>query len=204
MEILLHLSAGQGPDECKWVVARLAELFCREAQATGLEAAPVEPIIGLPASVLLRVAGQGGEGFVRPWQGSIRWIGASPFRPAHKRRNWFVALRRLPDAADIPDLYDRDISYQTLRASGPGGQHVNKTDSAVRAVHGPTGLTSFSQDQRSQFANKKIARMKLAFLLEERRARGEDEGRRALWAGNHDLERGNAVLTFEGPAFRRR
>ena len=77
-----------------------------------------------------------------------------------------------PQTEHIRKLRDEDIAYQAMRASGPGGQHVNKTDSAVRPTHLPTGLTAFSQEQRSQFANRKIARLKLAMLFEEQRERG--------------------------------
>jgi peptide chain release factor len=105
---------------------------------------------------------------------------------------------------DTPDLQERDIVYQTMRASGPGGQHVNKTDSAVRATHVPSGLTTVSQDQRSQHANKKVARLKLSLMLRERRAREVASGKSVLWAQNHQLERGNAVRTYEGAAFRQK
>jgi peptide chain release factor len=111
-------------------------------------------------------------------------------------------VTRLSDAADSPDLREEDIVYQTMRASGPGGQHVNKTDSAVRAIHLPTGLTTTAQDQRSQFANRKLARMKLELLLEERRRQAEAGDRRDPWDRNHDLERGNAVRSYEGVKFR--
>jgi peptide chain release factor len=67
----------------------------------------------------------------------------------------------------------------------------------------PTGLTTLSQDQRSQFANKKIARLKLAMLLDERRRADEAGGKRARWDQSRELERGNAVRTYEGERFRR-
>jgi peptide chain release factor len=203
-EILLHLSSGQGPQECEWVVAELAHALCREGAAAGLACELVEPIAGPVASALLRVSGAEAEGFAAACIGTIRWVGASPFRPLHKRRNWFVGVRRVRADAETPDLRDEDIRYQTLRASGPGGQHVNKTDSAVRATHLPTGFATLSQDQRSQFANKKIARLKLAMLLDDRRRADEAGGKRALWDQNRELERGNAVRTYEGERFRRR
>jgi peptide chain release factor len=203
-EIILHLSSGQGPKECQWVVAKLAHALCREGIAAGLACAPVEPIAGPVASALLRVSGAQAEAFLATCIGTIRWVGASPFRPLHKRRNWFVGVQRVWADAETPDLRDEDIRYQTLRASGPGGQHVNKTDSAVRAIHLPTGITTLSQDQRSQFANKKIARLKLAMLLDDRRRADEAGGKRALWDQNRELERGNAVRTYVGERFRRR
>jgi peptide chain release factor len=201
-ETILHLSAGKGPEECRWVVAELAIAFAREAAADGLSCEPVEPIAGPSASILLRVSGEGGDAFARVRTGTIRWIGTSPFRPTHKRKNWFVGVKPAPAAEDITDFREEDIRYQTLRASGPGGQHVNTTDSAVRATHVPTGLVTVSQDQRSQFANKKIARLKLAMLFDEQRRQGAAGSKRALWDRNRELERGNEVRTYEGQTFR--
>ena len=100
----------------------------------------------------------------------------------------------------MPELRDKDIAYQAMRASGPGGQHVDRTDSAVRATHLPTGLTAFSQEQRSQFANRKIARLKLAMLFEQR-AQDATSGRKDMWAQNRELERGNEVRTYRGEKF---
>ncbi len=200
-EIILHLSAGQGPAECEWVVSELTRLWGREAMAAGLVCTPVEPIDGPAASVLLRLSGADADAFAAARTGTIRWIGTSPFRPLHKRRNWFVGVKRAPLPDEVPDFREADIRYQTLRASGPGGQHVNKTDSAVRATHLPTGLSTLSQDQRSQFANKKIARLKLAMLFDEQRRASEAGGKRALWDQNRELERGNAVRTYEGTRF---
>ncbi|BAK66124.1 putative peptide chain release factor [Sphingobium sp. SYK-6] len=203
-EIILHLFSGQGPRECEWVVAQLVHALSREGVAGGLVCEPVEPVEGPAATALLRVSGDGAEAFAATCIGTIRWIGTSPFRPLHKRRNWFVGVRPFRIDAQSPDLRDEDIRYQTFRASGPGGQHVNKTDSAVRATHLPSGLVATSQDQRSQLANKKIARLKLTMALEERRGAGEAEGKRALWDHSRELERGNAIRTYEGERFRRR
>jgi peptide chain release factor len=186
------------------VVAQLALAFCREGSALGLDCEVLEPVSGPAPSLLLAVRGVASEAFAQARTGTIRWIGTSPFRPTHKRRNWFVGVDRLPDAEDGPDLRERDIRYQAMRASGPGGQHVNKTDSAVRATHLPTGLTATAQDQRSQFANRKLARMKLAMLIDERRQQAKAGDRRDRWDRNHDLERGNAVRSYEGAQFRLR
>ena len=204
MSAVLHLSAGQGPEECRWVVWRLTRAFAAEAAADGLSCVPVEPVDGPVASALLRIEGERAEAFARARTGTIRWIGTSLFRPMHKRRNWFVAVSEIAEGEDMPDLREADIRYQSYRASGPGGQHVNTTDSAVRATHVPSGLTTTSQDQRSQFANKKVARLKLALLLDERRREVEAGGKRALWDRHQALERGNAVRSYEGERFRLR
>jgi len=151
-----------------------------------------------------RISGAEAEAFIADCIGTIRWVGTSSFRPVHKRRNWFVGVQRISTGRETPDLRETDVRYQTLRASGLGGQHFNKTDSAVRATHMPTGLVSRSQDQRAQFADKKIARLKLVMLLDNRRRANEAGGKRELWDQSRELERGNAVRTYEGEGFRRR
>lgn len=200
-EIIIHLSSGQGPEECRWVVGQLARLFFREAATAGLGAELLEPALGNPASLLLRIIGEGAEQFARQREGTILWVGASPFRPHHKRRNWFVGAALVPPIDEIAELRSEDIVYQAMRASGPGGQHVNKTDSAVRATHLPTGLTTTAQDQRSQHANRKLARMKLALMLIERRDDGARNARKEEWGRNRQLERGNPVRTYLGLGF---
>jgi len=201
-EILLHISAGQGPRECEWVVARLVEAFAREAAGDGLVCAPIEPIGVTAASAIVRVAGTDAEGFAVARCGTIRWIGSSLFRPLHRRRNWFVSVSRLPEPDAAAALREHDIRFETLRASGPGGQHVNKTESAVRATHLPTGLTTVSQEQRSQHANKRVARLKLWLLLDVRRSEGVADEKQARWEQHHALERGNAVRTYHGVGFK--
>lgn len=200
-EVILHITSGKGPEECRWVVAQLARAFAREARDAGLVCEVIDGTEDLPASVLLRIAGESAPAFAAARVGTNQWIGTSPQRPAHKRRNWFVgvALAPLPDA--IPDLGEHDIAYQAMRASGPGGQHVNKTDSAVRATHLPTGLVATAQEQRSQHANRKLARLKLAIMLEEQRGQALGDVRRSQWQAYQELERGNAVRVYEGSKF---
>lgn len=200
-EVVLHLSAGTGPEECRWVVGQLARVFEREGARAGIRCEAVEAVEGNPASLLLGVTGEGAEAFARARTGTILWIGASPFRPLHRRRNWFVGVSRVPPPEEFEDLRDEDITYQAMRASGPGGQHVNKTDSAIRAIHRPTGLATVVQSQRSQHANRKLARLKLTVMLAERAQDDARAGRQAEWLRNRNLERGNAVRTYRGPKF---
>ncbi|MGB3470333.1 MAG: peptide chain release factor H [Erythrobacter sp.] len=203
-EAILHLTSGKGPAECRWVVARLAEAYADEAARIGVTCEVLDAQDELPASLLMRVSGDGALAFVRERTGTILWIGESPFRPRHKRRNWFVGVSLAPTPDDVPDLRDSDIDFQAMRASGPGGQHVNKTDSAVRATHRPTGLVATAQEQRSQHANRKLAKLKLAMLLEDRRSGASDDVRHEQWSVHQQLERGNPVRTYTGPKFKRR
>ena len=203
-EAILHLTSGKGPAECRWVVARLAEAFADEAARIGVTCEVLDAQDELPASLLMRVSGDGALAFVRERTGTILWIGESPFRPRHKRRNWFVGVALAPMPEDVPDLRDSDIDFQAMRASGPGGQHVNKTDSAVRATHRPTGLVATAQEQRSQHANRKLAKLKLAMLLDERRSGASDDVRHEQWSVHQQLERGNPVRIYTGPKFKLR
>ena len=203
-EAILHLTSGKGPAECRWVVAQLAKAFADEAAMIGVTCEVLDAQEELPASLLMRVSGDGALAFVRERTGTILWIGESPFRPRHKRRNWFVGVALAPIPEDVPDLRDSDIDFQAMRASGPGGQHVNKTDSAVRATHRPTGLVATAQEQRSQHANRKLAKLKLAMLLEERRSGASDDVRHEQWSVHQQLERGNPVRIYTGPKFKLR
>jgi peptide chain release factor len=200
-EVVLHLTSGQGPRECRWVVAQLAAAYAREAQAHGVVCEVLERFEDDPASLLLRVSGEAAEAFIAGRTGTVLWIGDSPFRPGHHRRNWFVGVALAPEPESVPDLKAEDIDYQTLRASGPGGQHVNKTDSAVRATHRPSGLVATAQEQRSQHANRKLARLKLAMMLEDQRGASRDKARRSQWSLHQQLERGNPVRTYTGVRF---
>ena len=203
-EVFLNISAGGGPKECQWVVVKLAHAYCKEAKAAGLTADILwdESAQTLAASLLLKIKGAAGEQFCRPRIGTVRWVWQSPFRKNHKRKNWYVGVTKASDIADIPSLNEGDIKYQTMKASGPGGQHVNKTESAVRATHLPTGLTVVASEQRSQFANKKLTRIKLALLLEAQKEAATNQAKDKLWASHKSLERGNEVRVYQGTKFK--
>ena len=200
----LQLSAGRCPDECAWVVGQLAPRLTAELQARGLA---VEEINRTPGqhpgtarSVLLRVSGPEVQTQVADWLGTIQWIGASPYRPHHKRKNWFVSVDYFSEPADYT-WNEHELRIDTLRASGPGGQHVNRTESAVRVTHLPTGISTLAQEERSQHMNKRLALARLDALL----AQKEDEKRRVAedkrWRQHTRLERGNAVKVYRGEDF---
>lgn len=203
----LLVSAGQGPAECQWVVAQLVSVVRAEAQAAGLEARLLETVPGdhnQLRSALISLSGAGTGSFAHHMAGTVQWIGQSPFRPKHKRRNWYAGIFVLAAPEESPHLRESDVSFQTMKASGPGGQHVNTTDSAVRAVHAPTGLTVIAREERSQHANKRLALVKLAAGLEQTQNTKNASVDKSRWQHHYNVERGNPALIYEGPGFKPR
>lgn len=183
--IRLLITSGRGPAECRIAVAKALEAMRREAEGAELAldvAAGPNPDGCGPSSAVAIVRGANAHAFATRWIGSVQWIAPSPVRPQHKRKNWFIGVVALPDVPAAPGALDaRDVSFEAIRAGGPGGQHQNKTESAVRAVHRPTGLSVVAREERSQHRNKAIALERLAALM--RAAQDLAAGRPALDAG---------------------
>ena len=141
-KVYLQITSGRGPAECCRVVALVLERIVRQAQASGLKVEMIEREVGpvnrtlLSATIALQGAASGE--LADEWEGTVQWIAQSPYRIYHKRKNWFVGVHSFV-LSESQEATERDFRYETLRASGPGGQHVNKTESAVRAVHIPSG-----------------------------------------------------------------
>lgn len=199
-KIYLQISAGRGPAECCRVVAKLLGMILQQAEKTGLKAETIDREEGelnrTLQSAVIMLEGKGFEEFAKQWEGTVQWISRSPYRKFHKRKNWFVGVQQIV----IPqsnDFYDNQIIFQTLRASGPGGQHVNKTESAVRAIHVKSGVSVTVSDQRSQHQNKQLAIERLRVKL----AAHEAENALALiqqnWDNHNNLQRGNPVRIIE-------
>ena len=202
----LQITSGSGPIECALAVAKLVPTLRKAAQNQGLEACLIDAVQGREkhtlVSALLSVSGHKAQDFATGWQGTHQWICQSPFRPHHKRKNWFIGVNLLA----VPEQHDNkikpsDLSVQTCRSSGPGGQHANKTDSAVRLIHKPTGIVINAQEERSQHMNKKLALGRLFSMLENLVEARQADLDFTRWMKHKELERGNPVRVFEGKAF---
>jgi peptide chain release factor len=212
--IRLLLTSGRGPQECRIALAKALAVLAREAEADGLEldlATGRDPDGLGPASAIAHLAGANVEAFASCWVGSILWIARSPVRPHHKRKNWYIGVLRLEpqapgetSAAGMAAIDPRDVRFEALQSGGPGGQHQNKTESAVRAVHVPTGLTAVARDGRSQHRNKALAVKRLAAQLALAKELAMLADDRAIQSAHDRLERGRPVRTFVGEAFRER
>ncbi len=202
----LQISSGQGPAACEWVVMQLASYFKKIAADSGLSLREldVEPGSqpGTLKSILLAVEGSQADAFVQEWTATVQWIGISPYRPKHKRKNWFVGVQGYLPVSE-QSFSSQDIRVETLRSSGPGGQNVNKVESAVRLTHLPTGIQTVSQAERSQHRNRQLAMLQLQNLLQAHQAQAVQAKQQSRWLAHHALERGNAKFVFTGLGFDR-
>jgi peptide chain release factor len=206
--IRLLLTSGHGPGECRIALRRTLEVLAREAEAAGLDldiATGPNPDGHGPASAIVLLDGHGAEAFAATWVGSILWVARSPLRPHHKRKNWFIGVLKIgPRAIKSAELNPADVRFAAFSAGGPGGQHQNKTATAIRVVHKPTGLAVVARDERSQHRNKAIALKRLAARLkvdDELAAVADDQ---QVQSGHNRLERGRPIRTFVGKDFRPR
>lgn len=198
----IQITSGRGPVECCRVVVLVMNKIVEQAKALGYEIELVEhedgPEDGCMFSSTLAIEGEEIKSMKDEWEGSVLWVAQkNKFRPWHRRKNWFVGIHFfLPLKSE--KINERDVAYETLRASGPGGQNVNKVETAVRAIHIPTGLTVLASDMRSQTQNKKLARerliMKLSAIEEEKQMQQTHD----VWMNHNTLERGNPVKKFKG------
>jgi peptide chain release factor len=205
--VWLHVTSGRGPVECQLAVAKMTDLLKREAAAAGLTAELIDAVEGEARealrSSLLSIAGNDALAFANRNAGSMQWICTSPIRTTHKRKNWFLGVEVLAPPEITSNVIDqRDVTFEAMRASGPGGQHVNKTESAVRATHKPSGLVTTAREERSQVMNKKLALARLAALLADGHRDAKADADRDRWQQHDQLQRGKARRTFEGMAFR--
>jgi peptide chain release factor len=203
--IRLLFTSGRGPAECRVALAKTLGILASEAEVAGLT---VEVTVGPdpdgygPPSAIAIIEGAGAEAFVASWIGSILWVARSPLRPHHKRKNWFIGVFKLEGSPPKPvPLKLADVRFEALRAGGPGGQHQNKTESAVRAVHAPTGLVVVAREARSQHRNKAIALERLALLVKLTGELAAITDREKVQSRHALLERGRPVRTFKGDRF---
>ena len=188
--IWLQITVNSGPAACCLAVTKAVGVLSAEALQAGVDIRIVEqlegPVLGTFRSVLLELDGGDAALLARRWCGSLLWVCESPYRKLHKRKNWF-----LHGAAFAPPQVD----------AGTGGQHVNKTDSAIRATHVASGLSVKVQSERSQHANKRLAGQLLASKLAALAQAQADSQKSARRMGHLQAERGNAARVFVGADF---
>lgn len=202
---IIQFSSARGPNECTYVVFHVLQVFLRQVVQGGLSYSILYQKEGRYddtfRSVVIKIKGKD-LSMLKKWIGIIKWIGQSPYRKHHKRKNWFVGCFELEEEVANIDLNPADIRYQSIRSSGPGGQHVNKVSSAVRAIHIITGISVLVMDNRSQHQNRKTAieRIREKLMVQYIDALSEQKSKK--WENHLNLERGNPIKVFKGQKFK--
>lgn len=199
--MLIQISSGQGPSECQRVVYLVHEKILKELKSSGLTAQTVDLETGREKncfkSITLFVDGEL-QDFREQWEGTIAWRGKSPFRPFHKRQNWFIKIS-FCSQKEADTLDESQLKFESYRSTkGPGGQHVNKSATAVRLTHLPTGDVVECSSERSQFQNKQIAVRRLKMLLAEKQKEQTKSEIASRRQEHYQLQRGNATQSFSG------
>ena len=176
---ILKLNAGAGGTEsCDWC-SMLYRMYTRWAERKGFALEVIDYLDGDEAgikSVTFQINGENAYGYLKSEKGVHRLVRISPFNAQGKRQTSFVSLDVMPDIEEDVDIEirDEDIRIDTYRSSGAGGQHINKTSSAIRITHFPTGIVVTCQNERSQHMNKdkamQMLKAKLYMLKQEENA----------------------------------
>ncbi len=201
----IQITSGRGPVECCWVVAQVLKYFIEEIKQAKIEYTLIQRELGTENGTLqsatIQLQGKALESFLSNWLGTVQWIGKSSFRKFHKRKNWFIGIYEI-QTTEQTSLKASDIKFQAIRSSGPGGQHVNKVSSAIRATHTKTGIQVLVMESRSQHQNKKIAIKRLQEKVTDYNNEQLKVSVQNQWGNHLNLERGNSVRIFKGTDFK--
>ena len=195
----IHAGAG-GTESCDWA-EMLMRMYLRYFERQGYKFHEIDRTDGEEAgirSITLKVDGPYAYGYLSCERGVHRLVRISPFDSQNRRHTSFASTNVLPELGDIDvDIdYDKDVREDTYRASGAGGQHVNKTDSAIRLTHSPTGIVVQCQNERSQHKNRASAQKMLAAKLYQYEQSKRDAELAKLYGDKGEIAFGNQIRSY--------
>lgn len=198
---ILTLHAGAGGTEAQDWAEMLFRMYSRWAEKSGYDVTVLDILEGDEAgikSVTFRVAGLNAYGYCKAEKGVHRLVRISPFDASGRRHTSFASLEVIPEIEDDNsiEIAPEDIRIDTYRASGAGGQHINKTDSAIRITHFPTGIVVSCQNERSQHKNKDMAMKMLKSKLIELKEQEKLEKMEGIKGEQKEIAWGSQIRSY--------
>jgi len=198
---ILTIHAGAGGTEAQDWADMLYRMYCMYAEKSGFKVKVLDALDGDEAglkSISFLVSGEYAYGYLKAEKGVHRLVRISPFDSNARRHTSFASVEVMPEIEEAPDIVIRpeDLKIDTYRSSGAGGQHVNKTESAIRITHIPTGIIVACQNERSQLQNKETAMKMLYSKLVEKQEEEEMEKLSSIRGDIKKIEWGSQIRSY--------
>lgn len=198
---IVYISAGAGGTEAQDWAEMLLRMYMRWAERKGFQSQLVDMLPGEEAGIknaTFLVTGSYAYGYLKCETGIHRLVRISPYDAANRRHTSFASVYAYPELPDNiqVDIKEEDLKIDTFRASGPGGQHVNRTESAIRITHLPTGIVVQCQNERSQHKNRAIALAILKSRIYELEKRKQEEKMNTLNKEKKEIAWGSQIRSY--------